>query len=310
MRECGTSAHSSNTREGDILAWGGFRAGKSGVGHLRKLLKIGRWNLCLATALAATSGALLTRPIPDRHTAAVFAGAFLFAMACTWLNQIQERKRDALMHRTRNRLLARGLLSVRAACLWALLCLAASLPILVGRGGWPALGILALTMLSYNGLYTLLKDRSLLALFPGAAAGAAPPVLGWVCGGGAMYQPVPLMLFLLFFLWQIPHFWLAAERSSPDYRAAGIPVPWRIFGSQRYARMLALWVGAFCVMLLGLLAFGFVHSIAAQWVFVGSATALLAGLYFPTLRRFLFHNLNLSMAAACFVLVAERLYRG
>jgi protoheme IX farnesyltransferase len=118
------------------------------------------------------------------------------------------------------------------------------------------------------------------------------------------------MLFLLFFLWQIPHFWLAAERSSPDYETAGIPVPWRIFGSQRYARMLALWVGAFCVMLLGLLAFGFVRSAVAQWAFVGSATALLAGLCFQTLRRFLFHNLNLSMATACFVLVAERLYRG
>ncbi len=111
-------------------------------------------------------------------------------------------------------------------CVWLHPC-----PFSSACGGWPALGILAFTILFYNGLYTPLKDRFLLVLLPGAAAGAAPPVLGWVCGGGAMYQPVPLMLFLLFFLWQIPHFWLAAERSSPDYETAGIPVPWRIFGS-------------------------------------------------------------------------------
>lgn len=310
MKKRETSAHPPNALEGDISARGGFRAEKSEEGRIRRLLKIGRWSLCVATALAATSGALLARPILDRHTAAVFAGAFLFATACTWLNQIQERKRDALMHRTGSRLLARGVLSVRAACLWILLCLAVSLPILVGLGGWPALGILAFTLLFYNGLYTPLKDRFLLVLIPGAAAGAAPPVLGWVCGGGAMHQPVPIMLFLLFFLWQIPHFWLAAERSSPDYESAGIPVPWRIFGSIRYGRILALWVGAFCVMLLAMPALGFVRSDVAQWAFVGSATALFAGLCFQTLRRFLFHNLNLSMATACFVLVAERLYRG
>jgi protoheme IX farnesyltransferase len=283
-----------------------------GLGRsLGTLLKAGRWRLCFAVALSAASAALLRRPVWDGRPAMVFTGALLFALACTWFNQVQERQRDSLMRRTGERPLAKRELPVPYALSWAALCFIASLPSLVACGGWPSLGILAAVFLLYNGLYTVLKGRSLLALLPGAAAGAAPPVLGWVCGGGPLWHPASLTLFLLFVLWQIPHFWLVAERSSPDYEQAGLPVPWHLFGEGIYGLIFALWVGALGVTLLALPALGFVRSVAAQAGTVLAAVGVLAAPFFPALRsRHLFHVVNLAMASVCVVFVAESLFRG
>lgn len=278
---------------------------------LGMLLQAGRWRLCLAAALSAASASLLRRPVWDGRPAMVFAGALFFGLACTWFNQIQERQLDSRMRRTGNRPLATKELRLSYALAWAVMCLIVSLPPLLACGGWMLMGILAAVVFLYNGLYTGLKGRSLLALLPGAAAGAAPPVLGWVCGGGPMWHPAPFTLFLLFFLWQIPHFWLAAERSSPDYEHAGLPVPWRLFGGGLYGLTIALWVGALGVTLLALPALGFVRSVAAQAGIVGAAVGLLAALFFPALRpRRLFSIVNLAMAAVCVVFVAESLFRG
>ena len=173
------------------------------------------------------------------------------------------------------------------------------------------MGVLASVLLLYNGLYTLLKGRTLLALFPGAVAGAMPPVLGWVCAGGAPWDREALTLGLLFLLWQVPHFWLAAERCSPDYENAGLPLPWHLFGRGRYGGVLALWVAAFCVLLLAFPAFGFVHSIVSQVAMLVSAACLMGALCVPALRpKVLFHVVNVSMATVCLILVAEKVYGG
>lgn len=273
------------------------------------LVKGGRWGISLAAGLAAVSGALVHRPAADGRTAAAFLGVVLVALACTWGNQVQERRRDALMRRTANRPLVKGLVSVRAALCWGGLCLCASLPLLYACGGWMAVGLSLAAVFLYNGVYTRWKAQSPFALLAGASAGAAPPVLGWVCAGGLLLHWAPVVLFLLFLFWQVPHFWLAAERLSPDYENAGFSVPWLTCRS--YAWLLFLWLAAYGVMLLALPALGLVRSDGARAAILGAAVFPLAGLCRPTLRpRGLFRIVNLSMAAACVTLAAEGLCGG
>lgn len=273
------------------------------------LLRDGRWRVSLAAALAAVSGALVHRPAMDGRIASVFLGVVLVALACTWVNQIQERRQDALMRRTGNRPLVKGLVSVRAALCWACGCMGASLPFLLSCGGWTAVGTAFVAVLLYNSVYTGWKGRSPFALLAGALAGAAPPVLGWVCSGGPMLHRAPTALFLLFLVWQVPHFWLAGERLSPDYEDAGLPAPWRTY--RAYGRLLFLWIAAFSLMLLALPALGLIGSGGAKAAVLCAAVFPLAGMCRPALRpRGLFHIVNLSMAAACVILAAEGLCRG
>jgi heme o synthase len=253
--------------------------------YLFILLKAGRWQLSAAAALATVCGALLARPAADIRLVGIFTGAALFALAVTWFNQIQERQPDSHMTRTKNRPLANNTLPVRYAIAWAGLCLAASIPLLFACGGWSAIAVLGFVIIFYNGIYTPMKRRSLLALIPGAIAGAAPPVLGWVCEGGAILKAMPLTLFLLFFIWQVPHFWLTAQRNRIDYENSGFPLPWRSFGNKFYIQILSLWVIAFSVVLLALPAFGFVRSATAQLTIIFMSVVPMAGLAFHVLMH-------------------------
>jgi len=314
--------------------------------YLFILLKGGRWQLSLATSLATVSGALLAHPAAGIRLSAIFVGSFLFALAVTWLNQIQERLDDSGMTRTNNRPLANKTLPVHYAIAWASFCLAVSITLLFACGGWSAVVILGVVILFYNGIYTPMKKRSPFALILGAIAGGAPPVLGWVCEGGEIVNVTPLILFLLLFIWQVPHFWLTAERHRLDYQRVNFPLPRSVFGERFYSHLLVLWVMAFCVALLALPAFGVVHATGAQLLVVFMSVLSMAGLMFhvllifkmpeqettaETLRftqgdrkidssfgmggfykelNFLTHFINFSLAAVCVVLVAEKLIGG
>jgi heme o synthase len=280
--------------------------------HILLTLKAGRWKLSIATALSAVSGALLEHPEFNVRIAAIFMGAIMFALAVTWLNQIQERQDDGSMERTKNRPLVNHTLPLRYPVIWAALCSAVSLGIFSICGGWPAIVVLICVASLYNGIYTTMKRRSPFALIPGAIAGAAPPVLGWICAGGEITDIMPVTLFLIFFIWQVPHFWLTAAHNKFDYEAARFPLPWNDFANLLYVQIVVIWITAFIIMLLALPAFNLVQSTAAQLTILIESAALLAGLVLLVIKNphLLGHLLNLSMASACVLLVAERMVGG
>jgi protoheme IX farnesyltransferase len=76
----------------------------------------------------------------------------------------------------------------------------------------------ALTVISYNVIYTPMKRRSELATLVGAVPGALPPMIGWVAARGTLTLE-PWALFAIVFVWQIPHFmaiaWLSRRRRRP-----------------------------------------------------------------------------------------------
>lgn len=137
------------------------------------------------------------------------------------LNECIERKQDAKMHRTANRPLASGRMSLPVGILWGL-------GAIVAGSIWLALttnlitGTLTLiTAFTYVAIYTPLKRRTTIATFIGAFPGAMPPLLGWTAARGRIEWPA-VALFAILFVWQFPHFMAISWMYREDYGRAGI----------------------------------------------------------------------------------------
>jgi protoheme IX farnesyltransferase len=81
--------------------------------------------------------------------------------------------------------------------------------------------VAALTFLSYVFVYTPLKRKTTLNTLIGAVPGALPPVIGWVAVRGSLDLEIG-SLFVVLFLWQIPHFLAIAWIYREDYSRAGL----------------------------------------------------------------------------------------
>jgi protoheme IX farnesyltransferase len=109
--------------------------------------------------------------------------------------------------------------------------------------GWLCVGLGALAVLWYNGVYTPLKRRTSLASVIGSLIGAIPPTIGWVCAGGKVDGPILSLSFFLL-MWQVPHFWLLALRMDSDYQQADFPTFVRRLGKASVARVTFTWTAA------------------------------------------------------------------
>ena len=151
-------------------------------------------------------------------------GIWLAASSAAAINHLLDARIDAKMMRTKHRPLPTGGLSERQALIFALSLGAVSMVIL---GVWVNLLTAVLTFASLMGyavVYTVwLKRATPQNIVIGGAAGAAPPVLGWVAITGDVH-PHSLLLFLIIFIWTPPHFWALAIFRRDDYAAADIPM--------------------------------------------------------------------------------------
>jgi protoheme IX farnesyltransferase len=149
-------------------------------------------------------------------------GTALVAGGASALNQLLERHSDALMKRTRNRPLPAGRLRPVEVLTFGLL---------LGVGGtaylaltlrhpWAAV-LAAFTFLAYVFVYTPLKRLTSLNTLVGAVPGALPPLIGWVAVRGSLDLGAAA-LFLIVFLWQVPHFLAIAWIYREDYGRAGL----------------------------------------------------------------------------------------
>ena len=153
-------------------------------------------------------------------------GGFLTSAAASCFNELIEISSDKLMSRTKDRPLPSGRLrSGQGLVIGSLL---ASL------GTWLLCsisietGILAFVSLAlYVTVYTPLKSFGAIAVVAGAIPGSLPQLIGYFAAVSVrpVSQPIDLspalVLFLIQFIWQFPHFWSIAWFSDQDYAKAG-----------------------------------------------------------------------------------------
>ncbi len=171
-------------------------------------------------AVSLPFGRSVNWPIP----VLLLIGLYFVSAGSFALNQAQEWRLDQKMPRTAARPLPKGEVSLAHAYVIASACLLAGLMLLTLMN--PLSGLLALvTVILYNGFYTLhWKKRWAFAAVPGAIPGAMPVLIGYAINDVKIWRPDGLYLFLIMFLWQMPHFWALSVRYKDDYAKAGFPV--------------------------------------------------------------------------------------
>jgi protoheme IX farnesyltransferase len=237
----------------------------------------------------------------------------LLSSGSSAINHIQEAKVDFLMERTQLRPLPSGRVKPLQAWIFAtllvfggfsfLMQLATLLPVILGL----------LTIFWYNAVYTPLKRVTAFAAIPGAVVGAIPPLIGWTAAGGSITHPHAILLAFLFFIGQIPHFWLILLKNAGDYEKAGFPTLTQLFSPSQISKLTLVWIFATAMAAVMLVLFGIVSSPALSLLVLLLALFLLVPFRkwlnvktFPDPRQ-AFINLNIFYALVMIILVVEAL---
>ena len=172
----------------------------------------------LAGMLAAAGGA-----VPWSTVLAVLGGGFLCAGGAGSMNSYLDRDRDVAMRRTSRRPIPSGRVSPRAAFAFSVVISLLSIPLFLTVSTLVA-GLSALAWAYYVFIYSgYLKERTTQNIVIGGAAGAFPPLIGWVAVTGALDVP-GVLLFLIVFFWTPPHAWALAILMKEEYRQVNIPM--------------------------------------------------------------------------------------
>jgi len=277
------------------------------------LLDLGKIKISLLATFSTATGYLLATGKIRIQMLVPTVAVFLLACGSCALNQYQEREIDRWMERTKSRPIPSGRLNPETA-LWVSigLILSGALTLFFGAGDLAfALGLFAVFW--YNLIYTPLKQKTAFAAAPGALVGAIPPTLGWVAGGGEIFDPRIGGVALFFFIWQIPHFWLLLLESSEDYEKAGLPSITRFFSTRQIKRIVFIWLLSTGVSALTFPSFGLIHFrsvylflfIATSWL-IWNAFHFLSSLPQAFTLRTVFMKLNAYALAVLLLLSVDR----
>jgi protoheme IX farnesyltransferase len=157
------------------------------------------------------------------------------------LNMWYDADIDAVMTRTAMRPIPRGRVSRAKALVFGLMLSAGSTAVLGFAVNIAAAALLAFTIFFYVVVYTMwLKRQTPQNIVIGGAAGAFPPVIGWVAVTGRIGVE-PLILFLIIFLWTPPHFWALSLNRAGEYARAGIPMLPVVAGTAETKRQILIY---------------------------------------------------------------------
>jgi heme o synthase len=226
---------------------------------IRSFLTLIRVTLSLAVTFSAFAAFIAGGGKIDRICLTAMSAIFFFAAGTSVLNQIQERKIDSLMDRTKNRPIPAGELSPTEAMAISIFFILAGIVFFVTGKLWVPLYLGIANIILYNGIYSRMKMKTTFALIPGAVTGAIPIFMGWSAAGGNILEPVPLFLGLFMFFWQMPHFWLLMLAHDEEYKNAGIPKMTDSFSTFQVKRMILVWLVAASITSLFMVVRGFSH---------------------------------------------------
>lgn len=216
-------------------------------------------------------GMLLSRrgPLPWQLLLLTPLGIGLVAGSAAAVNHLVDRRIDAQMARTRARPLPRGVLSVAQVGGFALVLGVAGMALIASAANWLCALLTLASLLGYAVVYSLfLKHATPQNIVIGGAAGAAPPLLGWVAVTGQV-DPQALLLFLIIFVWTPPHFWALAIHRREDYARVGVPMLPVTHGVRFTARCVLLYTWLLVGVTLLPVAIGM-----SSWLYLIAATAL------------------------------------
>jgi protoheme IX farnesyltransferase len=149
--------------------------------------------------------------------------SLVVASGCVFNNCV-DREIDRKMIRTRNRALAKGLISLKIAVSYATILGIAGLALLWVATNLLSVFIVLAGLVIYVGIYSLyMKRNSVYGALIGSLAGATPPLAGY-CAVTGRFDMGAFILLSIFSLWQMAHCYAIAVFRFDDYAIAAIPI--------------------------------------------------------------------------------------
>ena len=192
----------------------------------KSYLQLVKPGITLFNTISGVSGFFLAASFASFNVLAlvgtVFGISFVIASACV-MNNILDRDIDKRMKRTAKRDVASGVISIKKAL---------SFGIVLGVIGFGVLAYLtnAITLLLgviayvwYVAIYGYAKRTTVYSTLIGGVAGALPPMAGYTALTGTI-DAGAILVFLIMFFWQMPHFYAIAMFRQSDYASANLPV--------------------------------------------------------------------------------------
>ena len=195
---------------------------EASLGDYFALMKPRVMRLVVFTALVG----LLAAPVSVHPVIAIASILFVAigAGASGAQNMRWDADIDGVMRRTVKRPIPAGKVTPDEAKILGIALSGMSVMMLALSANFLAAGLLAFTIFFYIVIYSMwLKRATPQNIVIGGAAGAFPPVIGWVIATGSMSVEAWLM-FALIFMWTPPHFWALALFMRSDYDDAGVPM--------------------------------------------------------------------------------------
>ncbi len=157
------------------------------------------------------------------------------------LNMWWDKEIDNMMERTSGRPLPNEKISSDDAFVFGVSLSIFSVMFLGLVSNWLAAFLLGVTIFFYLVIYSIfLKKTTPQNIVIGGAAGAMPPLIGWVASTGTIATE-PVLLFLFIFLWTPPHFWSLAIITKDDYAKASIPMFPVLYGVEKTRKSILLY---------------------------------------------------------------------
>lgn len=194
----------------------------AGVSDYFELLKPRVMSLAIFTAII---GLLLT-PNDIHPLLATFSIIAIGAGAgaAGAINMWYDRDIDLIMDRTKSRPIPSGRVKSEEALTLGIVLSIFSIILLFVASNYLAAAFLFISIMFYIFIYTIwLKRYTPQNIVIGGAAGALPPVIGWFAVSQE-FSLLPVILFMIIFMWTPPHFWALSLYRSEDYQKAGIPM--------------------------------------------------------------------------------------
>ena len=232
------------------------------------------------------------------------------------INMWFDRDIDGLMRRTARRPIPTGRIEASDALGFGIVLSGASVGLMGLATNWTTGVALAVSIAFYVGIYTMwLKRRTPMNIVIGGAAGAFPPIIGWAAVPGSI-GVLPLLMFLITFVWTPPHFWSLALYAETDYERAGVPMLPVVAGARETRKQILLyallllpvsmvpvmlglagWIYGAAALTLGL---GFIAHAASVWFDQADAAGTSARNDRPARRAFRFSLLYLAVLYLAF----------
>ncbi|WP_368654701.1 heme o synthase [Ornithinibacillus sp. 4-3] len=205
-------------------------------------------------------------------------GSTFVLIGASVLNNWYDVDIDPIMKRTKSRPTVTGAISLNTTLFIGIGSTLLGLILLLNT-------TVAATVIAFIGWFTYVilytvwsKRKYTLNTEIGCISGAVPPLIGWAAISPELHI-VPIILFLIMFIWQTPHFLALAMKNHDQYKAAGIPMLPVVYGFEFTKRQIIVYIACLVPLPFFLSALGTTFLVIATTLNIGWLVIGLAGLF-------------------------------